>query len=180
MDWDISPEQMAKLRQSIRPILTDVSLRQALSEDFPQDCSNLPISGGWGYTQPEAIIFVRHQFPRASASNFVALENHIAWKIAYEELIIFRAPDARFSGIDVKLKMQQLVMDGERKYDRLDFVISCWTDDHWNSLKKEWEDNDYGRRSGFDLASHFAKRRAAQIDYERQFWFDITEVIDCR
>ena len=180
MDWDTSPERMANLRQSIRPILTDIPLRQVLSEDFPRDCWSLPISGGWGYTQPEAIIFVRDQFPKPPpAPDFVGLEYHIAQKIIYEELIIFRAGESRFSGIDMNLKLQRcLTDDDERTYHCLDFIISCWSDFHWDSLKKEWEDNDFGRRPGFDLQGHIAKRHAAQIDYERQFWFDITEVFD--
>lgn len=178
MKWDASPDRIAHLRQTIRPVLTDVPLRQVLSEDFPQDCASLPIAGGWGYTQQEAIIFVRHQFPRPSAPDFVGLEHHIAQKIIYEELIIFRANDDRFSGIDMKLRSQRLVVKNEAKYDYLDFIISCWSDLHWDSLKAEWEDNDFGRRSSFDLKGHHAKRQAARIDYERQFWFDITEVFD--
>jgi hypothetical protein len=178
MEWDASSERLANLHRSIRPILTDVPLRQALSEDFPQDCASLPISGGWGYTQSEAIVFVRHQFPRPSAPDFVGLEYHIAQKIIYEELIIFRARDDLFFGIDMERKSQQLIMDGEKKYDCLDFTISCWSDFHWDSLKKEWEDNDFGRRAGFDLEGHLAKRHAARIDYERQFWFDITDVFE--
>jgi hypothetical protein len=178
MEWDTSPERIANLRRSIRPILTDIPLRQVLSEDFPRDCASLPISGGWGYTQPGAIIFVRHQFPRPSAPDFTGLKYHIAQKIVYEELIIFHAKDARFSGIDMKLKLQHLVTDGERKYDCLNFTVSCWSDFHWDSLKKEWEDNDSGQRSGFDLKGHIARKHAAQIDYERQLWFDITDVFD--
>jgi hypothetical protein len=91
MEWDASTERLANLRRSIRPILTDIPLRQVLAEDFPQDCAGLPISGGWGYTQADAIIFVRHQFPRPAAPEFVRLEYHVAQKIVYEELIIFRA-----------------------------------------------------------------------------------------
>jgi len=178
MDWEASPERMANLRRSIRPILIDIPLRQVLSEDFPRDCASLPILGGWGYTQPEAIIFVRHQFSRPSTPDFVGLEYHIAQKVIYEELIICRANDSRFSGIGLKLKSQQLVTDGDKKYDYLNFSISCWSDFHWNSLKKEWEDNDSGKRAGFDLLGHLAKRDAAQINYERQFWFDITDVFD--
>src|SRR5262245_60754635 len=177
MDWDVSPERMASLRESIRPIHTDIPLRQVLSEDFPQDCGSLPISGGWGYTQQQAIIFVRDQFPpQPPAPDFVGLEYHIAQKIIYEELIIFRASNDRFSGIEMKFKLQQLIGDGERSYDCLNFAVSCWSDFHWGLLKKEWEDNDSGRRPGFDLEGHLAKRRAAQIEYERQFWFDITDV----
>ena len=176
MEWDSSAERMANLRQSIRPILTDIPLRKALSEDFPQDCASLPISGGWGYTQPDAIIFVRHQFPLPSAPDFAELEYYIAQKIIYEELIIFRANEIRFAEIDMKLKLQQLVMSDERKYDCLYFNITCWTEFHWDSLKKEWEENDFGQRPDFDLNGHIAKRLATQINYERQLWFDITDV----
>jgi hypothetical protein len=178
MEWDASTERLANLRRSIRPILTDIPLRQVLAEDFPQDCAGLPISGGWGYTQADAIIFVRHQFPRPAAPEFVRLEYHVAQKIVYEELIIFRARGDLFSGIDMELTSQQLVVDGEKKYDCLDFTISCWSDFHWDRLKKEWEDNDFGQRPGFDREGHFAKRDATRIDYERQFWFDITDVFD--
>jgi hypothetical protein len=75
----------------------------------------------------------------------------------------------------MKLKIQHLVTDGERRYDRIDFAVSCWSDFHWNSLK-EWEDNDSGQRPGFDLNGHNAKRQSAQIDYTRRFWFDISDV----
>ena len=81
---------------------------------FRRDCGSLPISGGWGYTQEDAIVFVRAKFPRPSIPDFVELEYHIAQKIIYEELIVFRAPDDRFSGIDMKLKEQRIVSDGER------------------------------------------------------------------
>ncbi|HEY7664014.1 MAG TPA: hypothetical protein VH934_12930 [Xanthobacteraceae bacterium] len=178
MEWDISPERMAHFRDSIRPIRTDLSLREVLSEDFPQDCASLPISGGWGYTREDAIVFVRDRFQRPSAPDFVGLEYHIAQKIIYEELIIFRAEDDCFSGIDMTPKLQRLIVDGEKKYDCLDFTVSCWSDFHWESLKSEWEDNDFGRRPGFDVEGHYARKRAAQIEYERQFWFDITEVVD--
>jgi hypothetical protein len=178
MEWDTSPERIAALRQSIRLVLTDVPLRQALSEDFPQDCANLPIAGGWGYTQREAIIFIREQFPRPSATNFVGLEYHIAQKIIYEELIIFRAKDDRFSGIDVQRKSQELIMESDKLYDRLDLIVSCWSDAHWEGLKTEWEENDFGRRPGFDVEDHLTRRDAAQVRYERQFWFDITDVFE--
>jgi hypothetical protein len=180
MEWDSSPERMANLRQLIRPIQTDIPLRKVLSEDFPRDCANLPISGGWGYTQPEAIIFVCHEFPQPSAPDFVGLERHITRKIIYEELIIFRPGDSCFSGIDMKLELQKLVADGEREYDCLDFAVSCWSDFHWESLKNEWEDSDSGQRSGFDLKGHIARRDATRIDYTRQFWFDITDIFTRR
>jgi hypothetical protein len=35
-----------------------------------------------------------------------------------------------------------------------------------------------GHRQGFDRAGHDSKRDAARITFSRQFWFDITDVLD--
>jgi hypothetical protein len=174
--WDVSRERMDRLRQQINPIVVDRPLRQVLSEHFPRDCSNLPITGGWGYSQAEAIVFVRDLFPKGMPRDAVGLEYHIAQKIAYEETIIFQPKEIRFSGIQMKLQQQHLIRDNQKKYDRLDFSISCWSDFHWEALKQEWEENDFGERAGFDVAAHVAKREAAMVCYERTFWFDITDV----
>jgi hypothetical protein len=53
--------------------------------------------------------------------------------------------------------LQQLIEKNQKKYDRLDFSISCWSDLHWEALKQEWEEYDFGERAGFDVAAHGAK-----------------------
>jgi hypothetical protein len=174
--WNASTDLMAQVRASIRPVQTDEPLRQVLMHDFPRDCSNLPISGGWGYTQVDAVMFVRELFPMPARLDFVSLEHHIAQKIIYEELIIFQPDDRRFSGIDMHRKNQTMIAHGERKYDFLDLIITGWSDWHWKQLKQEWEENDLGMRHGFDREAHAAKHDASQVEYERRLWFDITEV----
>jgi hypothetical protein len=176
--WDASAELMAKIRESLRPVQTDEALRQVLAQDFPRDCSNLPISGGWGYTKDSAIRFRRDLFPNGIASKFVPIEYHIAQKIAYEELIVFRPHNYRFSGIELKLNFQELVDEGEQIYDLLLFDITCWSDWHWNQLAREWEENEFGMRAGFDRDAHDAKREDSKVTFQREFWFDITEVFD--
>jgi hypothetical protein len=154
-----------------------VPLRQVLAEDFPRDCTGLPIAGGWGYSQSEAITFVRGKFPNQASPDFVSLEYHIAQKIIYEELIICRATKGdQFSGITLKLERQRTSVLGGKTYDCLKFGVSCWHDWHWEQLKAEWELNDFGIRPGFDQAAHAAKREAARVTYERELWFDITDV----
>jgi hypothetical protein len=176
-EWNASTDLMAKVRALIQPIQTDEPLRQVLMHDFPRDSSNLPISGGWGYTQVDAIMFVRRLFPKMPGKpQFVPLEYHIAQKIVYEELVIFRPNDSRFSGIELQRKDQKMIADGERKYDVLNLSITCWSDWHWNQLKQEWKDNDLGMRPSFDREAHAAKHDASQVKYERQLWFDITEM----
>jgi hypothetical protein len=169
---------MAKIQASISRVQTNNTLRLVLAEDFPRDCADLPICGGWGYTQADAIVFVRKQFPIHWMGDFVPLEYKIAKKIIYEELIILRPKDFRFSGIDLNIKEQRLVEGDSRIYDQLAFIVSCWSDWHWQQLKQEWEDNDFGIRSGFDQEAHSTKRAASQLAFEREFWFDITEVFN--
>ena len=176
LEWNVSSELMAKIHSSIAPVQTDAALRTVLAEDFPRDCSNLPISGGWGYTQMDAVVFVRDQFPIPAVADFVSLEYHIAQKIIFEELIIFRKKPDSFSGIEIKLDSQSLSEKNARKYDFLKFLVTCWSDCHWDQLKKEWEENDFGARPGFDAAAHAQKRQETRVGFERHFWFDITDV----
>jgi hypothetical protein len=178
MEWNTSPQLMAEVLGSIQPVRIDVPLRQVLTEDFPQDCLSLPISGGWGYSRTDAIVFERDKFPNPAMTDFIPLEYHIAQKIIYEELIITRPKNYRFSGIELNFKSQNLVEERKRKYDRLTFSIACWTDWHWDQLRNEWEKNDFGRRAGFNLKAHDTKRDLSQVRYEREFWFDIPEVFD--
>jgi hypothetical protein len=138
----------------------------------------LPISGGWGYTQADAIVFVLDQFRPGMPVNFTSLEYHIAQKVIYEELIIFQSKGDRFSGIKMEPTFQALKEDAGRKYDCLTFDVTCWSELHWDQLKEEWEENDNGSRPGFDLENHTAKRNASQVQYERTLWFDITDVFD--
>ena len=74
------------------------------------------------------------------------------------------------------LDVQRLVDEGDKKYDKMRFSVACWAGLHWEYLKKEWEESDFGMRPGFDSEAHAQKRLAAQVNYERELWFDITDV----
>ena len=164
-EWNSSADLMARIQASIEPVQTDEPLRQVLTQDFPRDCYNLPISGGWGYTRADAIIFVRDQFrTQGKSADFVGLEYHIAQKIIYEELIIFQPPGHKSSGIELHLILQKLTRADERRYDVLKFNVTCWSDWHWDQLKKEWEDNDFGRLANFDRQAHDAKRKDSRVE----------------
>ena len=69
-------------------------------------------------------------------------------------------------------------MESNRIYDRLDLIVSCSSDAHWEDPQAKWAENDFGRRPDFDVEDHLTRRDAAQVRYERQFWFDITDVFE--
>jgi len=75
--FDAPPELMAGILASIKPVQTKKSLRKVLAKDFPRDCSDLPIEGGWGYAKEDAIVFVRSRFPVPATADFVPLEYHL-------------------------------------------------------------------------------------------------------
>ena len=176
MIWDASEGVMNRVHAAIIPIQSDLPLATVLAEDFPQDCTRLPISGGWGYSCETAIIFAQSGTGSRNL-DFVQLEYHIAEKIIFEELIIWQPDEARFSGIDLELHRQNLLERDGRRFDHLCFAVTCWSDQHWEFLKREWEPSDSGMRDHFDLEAHRAKRLASQVRYERDFWFDITTVL---
>ena len=175
--WDTSERTMAAVRSMIRPIRTDQSLRNVLSEDFPSSSVDMPIGGGWGYTKESAIVFLHDLFPMALQIDIVPIEYHIVRKISYEELIIFQNSEQKFSSIDWQLVNHRRIGDGACLYEALTFEITCWSDFHWEQLKKDWEENDFGRRPGFDLDAHNAKREESRLRYQREFWFDISQVV---
>ncbi len=174
MIWKCDPAMLGDIASSIHPIATETPLRQILSEHFPKDSLDLPIAGGWGYSKEGAIKFINS--PSDNKYDFVSLEYHIVQKIIYEELIITRREDNRFSDIRLDKNQQQLIEDQDLKYDVLTVGISCWHDWHWNQLKAEWDKNDFGKKNPFDRIQHERKRSESQVRYDREFWFDITEV----
>lgn len=176
MQWNLEPTLLKQILNSIEKVSINLPLKQVLSEDFQNDSSNLPITGGWGYSQSEAIKFNEDPDNKLLSKQFISLEYSIAQKIIYEELIICRPEDYRFSGINLKLNKQQTIHETNLIFDNLLFNISCWADWHWEQLKQEWEENEFGQRVGFDIEAHQNKRSSSMISYQREFWFDITDV----
>lgn len=174
MQWECNPVMLHQIAASIRPIATETPLRNILNDDFPKDSSDLPIGGGWGYTKKDAIKFLK--LSSGNKYNFVSLEYHIIQKIIYEELIIFRHEDDRFSEIRFDKKGQHLSEDQGFKYDVIKIDISCWHDVHWNQLKAELGQNNFDKSPGFDQLDHDRRRSESQIKYDREFWFDVTDV----
>ena len=106
-------------------------LRQVLFEDFKSIGKKLPIKGGWGYTQEDAIIIDKNDVAAElwQPFNGVGLEYFIAEKRIFEEIIIFRAKGDKFRNVKITLNKQTLftIEDG-RSYDRLKFNVNAFHD----------------------------------------------------
>jgi len=156
-------------------IRSEESPREILANDF-KSVGEMPIRGGWGYTLDDAVIIDKNDPVVLKGVPFdgVGLERIFLEKRTYEELIIFRPQDDRYSGINWKLVQQTVTDHNHRTYDVLKVEITAFPDKDWEELKAEWEGpNGYGS-PGFDLEAHNEKRDSRMIRYITEGYFDIT------
>lgn len=166
------------MTQEIPPphIATEASPRDLLAEHFQSMGGPLPVRGGWGYTQESAVIIDRNDpiVDQQEPFNGVAIEHVFVEKRIYEELIVQRPEEDRFSGISWELQKQILVTEDNRKFDVLEFEVTAFRDADWERLKADWEGPSGFQSPEFDEAAHFSLRETLQIRYVATFWFDIT------
>ncbi len=156
--------------------ITHRTPREILAADFPSLEGGLPISGGWGFSKADACIIEKND-PLVDPSmpfHGVGIEHVFVEKRIYEELIIRRKEDERFSGISWELQMQKLIHDDGRIFDMLEFEVSAYHDIDWEELKAEFEgEMGYGHPD-FDIEVHEKKRQEKMVTFTREFWFDIS------
>ncbi len=147
--------------------------RQVILEDFEID---LPIDGGWGFSQEDACIIDANDptVSKVIPFNGASIEHVFVEKRIYEQLIVSRPHGDRFSGISWNLLSQSLFRDGDRCYDVLEFEVEALPDQAWETLKAEWEGPEGYGHPDFDVDAHNARREEKTVRFESTFWFDIT------
>lgn len=160
----------------LEPIVCRESPREVLETDFKWLRGKLPIRGGWGYTKADACIIDKNDPVVVQGLPFdgVAIEHLFVEKRIYEEMIIFRLADQKFSGIQWKLLKQELIVEEGRAYDKLLFSVTAFHDKDWEELKAEWEGPTGCRSPTFDQAAHMQKRQRCMVSLTREFWFEIS------
>lgn len=160
----------------INKIETTESPRFILETDFASLRGNLPIRGGWGYSKEDACVIDKDD-PTVDPSipfDGVGLEYIFVQYRTYEEMIVTRNDDERFSGIGFNLIKQSLLQDEGRTYDKIDFEITAFTDADWEELREEYQGPNGHGSPNFDLEMHEKKRSEKMIKIESECWFDIT------
>ena len=143
------------------------TFKQILNEDF-QQCRNLVISGGWGYSPEDAIIL-------EPTPDMVPTEYLIVEKRLYEELIIYRTKGDQYAGIEWNLQKQSLATIDGRKYDHLVFDVTAFHDSDWDYLSNDWASNHGYVDDPEGKAKHEAERQKRQVHFVAEYWFDISK-----
>ena len=151
------------------------SPRDILAVDF-KSLGEIPVLGGWGYTIEDAVIIDKNDpvVPKGIPFNGVGLEYVFVEKRIYEELIIFRPENERYSGIKWSLLGQKLTSHKGRQYDVLTFEVTALHDRDWEELKSEREGPTGYGSPRFNADAHNKKRDSRTIRYVTEYYFDIT------
>ena len=144
-------------------------LQETHSVDFP-------ISGGWGYGSGDCVVIDKNDpvVPKGLPFDGVSIEYDFFLKRCYAELIIFRHPRDRFSGIEYDLIRQNLKEIDGRKFDVLKCKVTALLDRDWEALKHDWESNDGYKDDEEGREKHLEERHLRTCSYETECWFDIT------
>lgn len=154
---------------------SDQAPKEVLGADFPRLVS-LPISGGWGYDQETACIIERGDKSQGSwpPVDITGVERVFIEHRLYEELIVFRPPGSRYSGIKWDITFQKLMVISGRRYDVLTVEVSALPEREFEKLKAEYEGPDGISSSDFDIVAHMKRHEALTHTAIREYWFDIT------
>jgi len=155
-------------------IQSDESPREIIGQDF-QSVGDLPIKGGWGYSEEDAVIIDKNDpiWPQEGGKDFFSIEQIFVEKRIYEELIIFRDPNDRYLGITWDILKQELMKSNEKTYDVLTFEVKALRSVDWEMLKTEWDKNSSS--ASFDRKSHLEKHEQLTVSYVTKYFFDITD-----
>ena len=153
-------------------LITKESPRQIIFEDFKID---LPIKGYWGYNIESACIIDKNDSTVSQEMPFngVAIEYVFVEKRIYEEMVIFRGDDEKYSGIRWDLDKQELLFVNDKPYDKLVFNVVGFTDAVWDELTSRFE--AIQKSGNLELISELdAYRESKALRLVREFYFDIT------
>lgn len=153
-------------------LITRESPRQIILEDFKID---LPIAGGWGYDLETACVIDKNDSTVSNVIPFngVSVEYVFVEKRIYEEMIVFREADEKYSGIRWDLEKQELIDHNNKFYDKLIFNVIGFTDEVWDELTSRFEDLKNSNQLNL-LPELDAYRESRSYKFTREFYFDIT------
>ena len=150
--------------------------QEILVADFKSLGGALPIHGGWGYSKEDAVVIDKNDLVVSKNVPFdgIGIEYIFIEKRIYEELIIFRPKDSKYSGIKWNLLEQRTENHKNKMYDVLSFEVTAFSDKDWSALKTEWERNNGFQSSEPGLKNHLKKKNEKMVCYTTEYWFDIT------
>jgi len=143
------------------------NLKEIIKSAFDMD---LPISGGWGYSQDEAtIIHNLNQIPHRQ------FQHTFASMRAYGEMNMSLPKEERYGSINVNEHSRETLKTENKTYEKIHYTIDAMKEEAYAAFIDEYKEG-YGKES-FDMEDHFKRRKEATHKREVIHWFDITQIV---
>ena len=125
--------------------------------------TQIEVDGGWGYDQASATLLRPMPFPKTQ------LQHNLAHMRVYLEMNIVQEETNRYGGIDL-IEIDRESID---RYEKVTYRVTGILEGEYNDFINEYKEG-YGKED-FDLNDHFARRKAATLTREIEYWFDLSE-----
>ena len=142
----------------------DNNLKEIIKSAFDIE---LPISGGWGYSQDEATII--HDLNQIPLTQF---QHTFASMRAYGEMNMSLPEEERYGSINVNERSREILHKEDKTFVKIIYTIDAMKEDVYAAFIDEYKEG-YGKES-FDMEDHFQRRREATHKREVAHWFDIS------
>jgi len=129
--------------------------------------TNLPLDGGWGYTQSIATKIVSNP----DNIPLVQLEHMIASMRAYLEMNMTQPKKDRYGSINLNEKSRKRVRKEGKLYHHVTYEISAMREDTYAAFIDEYKEG-YGKDT-FNIEEHFKRRKKATLTRIEPYWFEI-------
>jgi tetratricopeptide (TPR) repeat protein len=154
-------------------IESDEPPMKILAAHFKSLNGELPILGGWGYCKADACIIGKYD-PSVDRERYfdeMGIENIFVEQRIYYEMIISQPEGGKFFDIRWNLQKRKSFKDEDRIFDQLSFEITAF-------FEPDWEDLQNHGNTHFDAKAQKKKHQKKIIQFDREFWFDVTNCWD--
>jgi len=149
-------------------IPSEENIRDVIKYAFDTE---LPVSGGWGYSKNEATIFESNE----ENLPLRQLEHMLASMRAYLEMNMTLEKDERYGSINLNELSRETVKEDGNIYDKVRYEISAMKETVYADFIEEYKEG-YGKED-FDLERHFSRRKEATLTRVVTHWFDISKIV---
>jgi len=150
---------------TFNPLQENTDIQTLIRSTFDAD---LPLSGGWGYTQEHATIL--KAIPEGMT--LAQLQHMVNTIRAHLEMNITQDEAHRYSAINANEKARETQHTDAAIFNKVSYEITGIKDAPFKAFIKEYKEG-YGKED-FDLNAHFQRRKEATLTREVEHYFDVS------
>jgi len=133
--------------------------------------TDLPLEGGWGYTQSLSTQITGNP----EGTPLAQLEHMIASMRAYLEMNMTQPKEDRYGSINLNELSRETIEENGRTCHKVTYEISAIKESLYADFIDEYKEG-YGT-DYFDMEDHFNRRKKATLIRIEPYWFEVSQVV---